>query len=152
MTVEDRLTQLGISLPPPPHAVAKYVPVVIAGGLAFVSGQIPIEGLKPLAVGRVGADIDAAAAADLARRCVLQALAALRAELGNLDQIRRIVKMTVLIASTEDFTQQPIVANGASQVLLDIFGESGQHARVALSAMALPMGVPIELELIVALI
>lgn len=124
----------------------------MAGGLAFVSGQIPIEGLKPLAVGRVGAEIDTAIAADLARRCVLQALAALRAELGNLDQIRRIVKMTVLMASTEDFTQHPIVANGASQVLLDIFGESGQHTRVALSAMALPMGVPIELELIVALI
>jgi enamine deaminase RidA (YjgF/YER057c/UK114 family) len=148
MGVDDRLSQLGIELPPVAAPVASYVPVVVSNGFAFVSGQVAMEEGKPLYRGRLGADVPLEDGAAAARRCALQALAALKAELGSLDRIARIVKLTVWVAGTEDFTDQPKVANGASDVLGEIFGDAGKHARAAVAAPALPLGVPVEVEVL----
>jgi enamine deaminase RidA (YjgF/YER057c/UK114 family) len=148
MSVDDRLSELGIELPTPSAPVASYVPVVVAGGLAFVAGQVPLEEGKPMITGRLGQELSTDDGARWARRCALQALAALRAELGSLDRVRRVAKVTVWVASTEAFTEQPKVANGASDLLAEVFGEAGKHARAAVSAPSLPLGVPVEVELI----
>jgi enamine deaminase RidA (YjgF/YER057c/UK114 family) len=148
MGVDDRLSELGIELPPVAAPVASYVPVVVSNGFAFVSGQVAMEEGEPLYRGRLGADVSLEDGAAAARRCALQALAALKAELGSLDRIARIVKLTVWVASTEDFTDQPKVANGASDVLGEIFGDRGKHARAAVAAPALPLGVPVEVEVL----
>jgi enamine deaminase RidA (YjgF/YER057c/UK114 family) len=148
INVEDRLAELGIELPPAAAPVASYVPVVVAGGLAFVAGQVPMEEGKPMVTGRLGADITTEEGATWARRCALQVLAALRAELGSLDRVRRIAKVTVWVASADDFTEQPKVANGASDLLVEVFGEAGKHARAAVSAPALPLGAPVEVEVV----
>jgi enamine deaminase RidA (YjgF/YER057c/UK114 family) len=148
MGVDDRLSQLGIELPPVAAPVASYVPVVVSNGFAFVSGQVAMEEGEPLFQGRLGAEVSLEDGAAAARRCALQALAALKAELGSLDRIARIVKLTVWVASTEDFTDQPKVANGASDVLGEIFGDRGKHARAAVAAPALPLGVPVEVEVL----
>ena len=128
--------------------MASYVPVVVSRGLAFVAGQVPLEEGKPMATGRLGDQIDIEQGAGLARRCALQALAALRAELGSLDRVVRIAKVTVFVASADSFTDQPKVANGASDILGEVFGEGGKHARAAVGVSALPLGVPVEVELI----
>lgn len=128
--------------------MASYVPVVVAGGLAFVAGQVPLEDGKPMGTGRVGAEVTAEEGAAHARRCALQALAALRAELGSLDRVRRIAKVTVWVASTDEFTEQPRVANGASDLLVEVFGEAGRHARAAVATPVLPFGVPVEVEVV----
>jgi enamine deaminase RidA (YjgF/YER057c/UK114 family) len=146
--VDERLKELGIDLPPVPRPVASYVPVAVGGGLAFVAGQVPLEDGKPLATGLVGDQVSTEEAAALARRCALQALAALKEELGSLDLVRRIVKVTVWVASVDGFTQQPQVANGASDLLGEVFGEAGRHARASVSAPSLPLGVPVEVEVI----
>lgn len=148
MGVDDRLSQLGIELPPVAAPVASYVPVVVSNDFAFVSGQVAMEEGEPLYRGRLGAEVSLEDGAAAARRCALQALAALKAELGSLDRIARIVKLTVWVASTEDFTDQPKVANGASDVLGEIFGDRGKHARAAVAAPALPLGVPVEVEVL----
>ena len=152
MGAEDRLRELGIELPPPPEPVASYVPVVVSGGLAYVSGQVPMADGKLLWTGKLGAELDLAAGAEAARRSALQALSALRAELGSLDRIRRIVKVTVWVASAAGFTDQPKVANGASDLLVEVFGEAGRHARAAVGAPALPLGAPVEVELIAEIV
>jgi enamine deaminase RidA (YjgF/YER057c/UK114 family) len=139
---------LGIELPPSPAPVASYVPVVISGGLAYISGQVPQEAGKLLWRGKVGGDLDLSAGADAAKRCALQALAALREALGTLDRVRRIVKVSVFVASHPGFTDQPKVANGASDLLVEVFGESGRHARVAVGVAELPLGGPVEVELV----
>src|SRR5438874_5689130 len=123
MGVEDRLRELSIELPPPPEPVASYVPVVLSGTLAFVSGQVPMSDGQLMWTGKVGADIGPEEASDASRRCVLQSLAALRVALGDLDRVRRIVKVTVFVASAPGFTGQPKVANGASDLLVEVFGE-----------------------------
>lgn len=146
MGVEDRLAGLGIELPPVPSPVASYIPVVVSGGLAFVAGQIPLVEGELLARGKLGAELDAEAGADAARRCAIQALSALRAELGSLDRIRRIVRLTVFVASAPGFTDQPKVANGASDLLGEVFGELGKHARSAVGVAELPLGAPVEVE------
>lgn len=148
MTVEDRLRDQGIELPPVAAPVASYVPVAVAGGLAFVAGQVPLEEGKPMATGRLGAELTTDEGAFWARRCALQGLAALRAELGSLDRVRRIAKVTVWVASTDSFTEQPKVANGASDCLIEVFGEAGKHARAAVAAPVLPLNVPVEVEMI----
>jgi enamine deaminase RidA (YjgF/YER057c/UK114 family) len=145
---EARLRDLGIDLPPAAAPVASYVPVAVAGNLAFVAGQVPLEDGKPMVTGRLGAELETEEGARWARRCGLQALAALRAELGSLDRVAGIVKVTVWVASTEGFTEQPVVANGASDLFVEVFGEAGKHARAAVSAPALPLGAPVEVELI----
>ena len=148
MGVSDRLEELGIQLPPAARPVASYVPVTQGGGLAFVAGQLPLEEGKPLVTGRVGESVSVEQGQELARRCALQALSALKEELGSLDRVRRILKVTVWVASGEGFVEQPKVANGASDVLVEVFGEAGKHARAAVSAPSLPLGAPLEVELI----
>jgi enamine deaminase RidA (YjgF/YER057c/UK114 family) len=148
MGVEERLAGLGVELPPVPQPVASYVPVVVSGELAFVAGQIPMAEGQLLAEGKLGAELSVEAGADAARRCVLQALAALRSELGSLDRIRRMVKLTVFVASAPGFTDQAKVANGASDLLGDLFGDAGHHARAAVGVSELPLGAPVEVEVL----
>ena len=149
MTAEERLRDLGLELPPAPAPVASYVPVVVSGSLAFVSGQVPMAEGKLLWSGRIGAELDVAAGAEAARRCALQCLAVLRAELGTLDRIRRVVKASVFVASAEGFIEQPKMANGASDLFVAVWGEAGKHARAAVGCPALPLGAPVEVELVV---
>jgi enamine deaminase RidA (YjgF/YER057c/UK114 family) len=148
MEAERRLGELGIELPPVPQPIASYRPVVIAGAFAFVSGQIPAADGAPLWTGKLGGEISVDEGRLAARRSALQAVAALRGELGSLDRVRRIAKVTVFVASAEGFTEQPKVANGASDLLVEIFGEDGRHARAAVGVAELPLGVPVEVELI----
>jgi enamine deaminase RidA (YjgF/YER057c/UK114 family) len=148
MSAEDRLKELGIELPPAPQPLASYVPVSVSGGFAFVAGQVPMAEGKPLVTGKLGDNIDVATGADAARRCALQALAALRFELGSLDRVSRIVRLGVFVASASGFTDQPKVANGASDLLAEVFGESGRHARIAVGVSELPLGAPVEVEVL----
>jgi enamine deaminase RidA (YjgF/YER057c/UK114 family) len=148
MSAEDRLKELGIELPPAPQPLASYVPVSVSGGFAFVAGQVPMAEGKPLVTGKLGDDVDVATGADAARRCALQALAALRSVLGSLDRVRRIVRLGVFVASAPGFTEQPKVANGASDLLAEVFGESGRHARIAVGVSELPLGAPVEVEVL----
>ena len=148
MGAESRLRELGIELPPAPAPVASYVPVVVSGGLAYVSGQVPMADGKLLWKGKLGAGLDLVAGAEAARRCALQALSALRAELGSLDRVRRIVKVSVYVASDRGFTDQPKVANGASDLLVQVFGDPGRHARAAVGVSELPLGGPVEVEVV----
>lgn len=144
MSVDERLAELGIELPPPPSALAAYVPCVVAGPFAFVAGQIPMVDGEVQSPGHVGADVSIEEAFDGARRCALQALAALKVALGSLDRVRRIAKLEVLIASAPGFTSQPMVANGASELLVEIFGDAGKHARAAYGVVELPLGASVE--------
>ena len=146
MGVEERLTELGIELPPAPAPLASYVPVVVAGGLAFVAGQGAIVDGKPLHAGHLGDDVTIEEAQEAARLSALQALAALKAELGSLDRVRRIANVTVYVSSAPGFTQQPQVANGASELFVEVFGEAGRHARAAVGVPELPLGIPVEVS------
>jgi enamine deaminase RidA (YjgF/YER057c/UK114 family) len=148
MGIDARLAELGIELPPPPKPVASYVPVTVAGGLAFVAGQVATEDGEPLHPGHVGAEVSLEDAQEAARRCALQALAALREELGDLERIRRIVQVSVFVASAPGFTAQPQVANGASDMLVQVFGDSGRHARAAVGVAELPLGAPVEVTVV----
>jgi enamine deaminase RidA (YjgF/YER057c/UK114 family) len=148
MSIDERLAELGIELPPVAAPVASYVPVVVSNGFAFVSGQVALDEGKPIHQGRLGAEVSVEEGMESARRCALQALAALKEALGSLDRVKRIVKLTVWVASTDSFTNQPRVANGASDLLAEIFGEEGRHARAAVAAPALPLGVPVEVEVL----
>lgn len=148
MSVDERLAELGIDLPPAAAPVASYIPVVVSNGFAFVSGQVAMEEGEPMYRGRLGADVALEDGVAAARRCAIQALSALKAELGSLDRVTRIVKLTVWVASTSEFTDQPKVGNGASDLLQEVFGEAGKHARAAVAAPALPLGVPVEVEVL----
>lgn len=149
MKVTERLAELGISIPAVAKPVASYIPSSISGNLVFTAGQLPfLDGSLP-ATGKVGADVDATEAAGMARTAVLNALAAIETSIGSVDRITKIVKLVVFVASAPDFTGQPGVANGASDVLVEIFGESGRHARSAVGVAVLPLDAPVELELIV---
>jgi enamine deaminase RidA (YjgF/YER057c/UK114 family) len=150
-TPEERIAELGITLPEPPPPVAAYVPFVVHDGLVWVSGQVPIrEGGLPR-TGLVGRDISVEDAAEEARFCAINALAQLRAAAGSLDRIERIIKLTVFVASSEGFHAQPLVGNGASELLQEIFGEAGRHARSAVGVAELPLGAPVEVELVAAI-
>jgi enamine deaminase RidA (YjgF/YER057c/UK114 family) len=142
--IEERLAELGIELPPVVAPLASYVPVHVAGDLAFVAGQVPLVDGVPMATGRVGKDVAVEQAAAAARRCALQALAALREALGSLDRVAAIAKVDVFVACGKGFTDQPSVANGASDVLVEVFGEAGKHARAAVGVASLPRDVPVE--------
>jgi enamine deaminase RidA (YjgF/YER057c/UK114 family) len=146
--VEDLLAELGIRLPPAAAPVASYVPVRVSGEHAFVAGQIPIEDGKVLSSGKLGEDLTVEQGSEAARRCALQALSALREALGTLDRVKGIVKVDVFVASAPGFTQQPAVANGASDVLVEIFGEEGRHARAAVGVSELPLGASVEVAVI----
>jgi enamine deaminase RidA (YjgF/YER057c/UK114 family) len=128
--------------------VAAYVPVVQTGNLAFVSGQGPVREGKPVFVGRLGAEISLEQGQEAARLAMLNCLAQLKAHLGSLDRVRRIVKVLGFVAGTDQFDQQPYVINGGSQLLEQVFGEAGRHARSAIGTNKLPFGIPVEIELI----
>ena len=147
-TIDARLNELGITLPDAPAPAANYVPFVQSGKLIFVSGQIS-QGEGGLIKGKLGADMDVPAGAEAARRCGLSLIAQAKAALGgDLDSIARVVKLTGFVNSTTDFTDQPKVINGCSDLMVEVFGEAGRHARAAVSAPALPLGVAVEIEAI----
>ena len=148
MTVADRLAELGLVLPAVVPPVAVYVPAVRSGSLVFTSGQLPMVDGALAAVGKVGALVTPEQAKDLARTCALNALAAIDALVG-LDSVVRVVKVVGFVASTPDFTGQPAVVNGASELLGEVFGDAGVHARSAVGVAALPLDAPVEVELIV---
>lgn len=148
---DARLRELGIQLPAAPRPLAAYVPIVVRDGVAYLSGQIPMEDGRPLWQGRLGSELTPDEGKAAARRCALQALAVLKGELGTLDRVRQILKMTVYVASAPTFVEQPAVANGASEVLLAVFGDAGKHARVAVGTSSLPVGVPVEVDLVVSI-
>jgi enamine deaminase RidA (YjgF/YER057c/UK114 family) len=150
--VEDRLAGLGRTLPGVAAPVAAYVPAVRSGDYVFTSGQLPIVDGSLAATGKVGAEVSAEDAKRLAATCVLNALAAIKAEIGDLDRVRRIVKVVGFVASTPDFTGQPGVVNGASDLLGDVFGDKGVHARSAVGVAVLPLDAPVEVELIVEIV
>lgn len=149
MSYEQRLTQLGITLPAPPKPVATYIPAVLAGELLFLSGVIPFRDGKLVFEGKLGRELTVEQGAEAARIALLNALAIIRQELGTLDRVKKVVRMTGHVASAEGFVQHPVVINGASDLLVRIFDEAGRHARVALGAAELPLNAPIEIELIV---
>ncbi len=145
-----RLRELGLELPAVPAPVAAYLPALRHGAMIYTSGQLPTRGGELLAVGKVGAEVSTEIAVECARAAVLNAVAAVAAEAGGIDQIVRIVKVTVFVASAPEFTGQPQVANGASELLGEIFGPAGRHARSAVGMAVLPLDAPIEIELIAA--
>lgn len=149
MSIEARLAELGITLPEPAAPVAAYVPVVIAGGLAHVSGQLPFIDGK-LVTGRLGEDVSVEDGTAAARACGLMILAQLKAALGSLDRVEQVVKLGAFVNSTGDFTDQPKVANGASELMADVFGDAGRHARAAVGVPALPLGAAVEVDAIFA--
>jgi enamine deaminase RidA (YjgF/YER057c/UK114 family) len=144
----ERLAALGLTLPPVTPPVAAYVPALRTGRYVYVSGQVPVADGKLLAVGKVGDGVSAAEAAGLARACALNAIAAAAGAAGGLDEIRRIVKVTGFVASAPGFNGQPQVINGASELLIEVFGEDGRHARSAIGVAELPLDAPVEVELI----
>lgn len=149
MSVEQKLTELGITLPAPPKPVATYIPAVQAGDLLFLSGVLPVRDGKLVFEGKLGRELTVEQGCEIARIALLNALAIIRQELGSLDRVKRIVRMTGHVASAEGFVQQPAVLNGASDLLVNIFGDAGRHARVALGAAELPLNAPVEIEMIV---
>lgn len=146
--IERRLQDLGLQLPEVPQPVASYVPCVRTGNLVFVSGQGPFKDGKAEIAGKVGAEISVEEAYQIARRLALQALAVLRAELGDLDKVSRIVKLVGWVNSAPGFNRQPQVINGASDLLYEVFGPRGRHARSAVGAAELPLNIPVEIEMI----
>jgi enamine deaminase RidA (YjgF/YER057c/UK114 family) len=146
-TPEQRLEDLGLQLPEPPTAVANYVGAVRVRELLFVSGHGPVKEGEHLFIGKLGRDMDVEEGAAAARLVVLNMLATIKAELGELDHVRRVVKLLCLVNSAPDFRRQPLVANGASDLLVEIFGkERGSHARSAIGMGALPFGIAVEIE------
>lgn len=148
--VAARLAALGLTLPPAPAPAANYVPWVLSGATLWVSGQIS-QDANGLIRGRLGADMDVAAGAAAARTCALALIAQAQAALGDLDRVARVVKLTGFVNSTADFTDQPEVINGASDLMVAVFGEAGRHARSAVSAVSLPRGVAVEIEAVFAI-
>jgi enamine deaminase RidA (YjgF/YER057c/UK114 family) len=147
--IEDKLISLGITLPSPSASAGSYVPVVISHNFAFVAGQIPIEGGQVKFKGKVGMDISIEAGQQAARLCTINALAQLKSALGSLDRIKRVVKVTGFVNCDPSFAEQPKVVNGASDLLVQVFGEKGKHARAAVGASSLPLGSSVEVEFIV---
>lgn len=151
MKIEARLQSLGLALPPPRAPAHAYQAVVVEGGLAWVSGQLPWAGEALRATGKLGAGIDLATGQDCARACVLSGLAVLAEAVGDLDRVRRIVKVTGFVASAAGFNDQPKVLDAASNLFMEIFGEAGRHARSAVGVAELPRDVPVEIEFVAAI-
>lgn len=145
-TIESRLAELGVTLPDAPAPAANYVPFVVVGNIVYVSGQIS-QNVDGLIKGRLGADMDAPAGAEAAKRCAISLLAQVKKACGgDLTRLLRVVKLTGFVNSTPDFTDQPKVINGASDFLVAALGDAGRHARSAVSAASLPLGVAVEIE------
>ena len=147
--VEDRLAELGLVVPAVAAPVAAYVPAVQTGNHIFTSGQLPLRDGQMILTGKVGGEVSAEEAANCAKQCALNAIAAVKAEIGDLDRVTRVVKAVVFVASTPDFTGQPLVANGASELFGAAFGDAGKHARSAVGVPVLPLDSPVEVELVV---
>lgn len=147
--IDAKLAELGLVLPEPAAPVAAYVPVVVAGGLAHVSGQLPFID-DVLVKGRLGENLTTGEGYEAARACGLMILAQLKAALGSLSRVERIVKLGAFVSSTADFTDQPKVANGASELMAAVFGDAGKHARSAVGVPVLPLGAAVEVDAIVA--
>jgi len=148
--IEQRLAELGIDLPVAPVPAFQYVPVTVHERLAFVSGQLPRKG-EEIVTGKVGSDVDLERAQEAARLCIIQGLACLRQNLGSLDRVERILKLTGFVASASGFNQQPKVIDAASELLGKVFGENGRHARSAVGVAELPRNASVEIEMIVSL-
>lgn len=148
-TPEERITELGLTLPSDAAPLAAYVPAVRSGNLVFTAGQLPRRDGELVATGKVGAEVTPEVAAEAAAACALNALAAIKGEVGDLSAVRRVVKVVVFVASAPDFTGQPGVANGASELLGKVFGDAGVHARSAVGVAVLPLDVPVEVEVVV---
>lgn len=151
MTVEQKLEALGLYLPEAAAPVASYVPVVEANGLLHVSGQISFAADGSLITGRLGENMSVEAGQDAARRCALMILAQVKAALGGFERVKRVVKLGVFVQCTADFTKQPEVANGASDLMVEVLGDAGKHARAAVGVPALPRGVAVEVDAIIEL-
>jgi enamine deaminase RidA (YjgF/YER057c/UK114 family) len=149
-SIETHLAAQGIALPVAAAPVAAYVPTVLAGGLLHVSGQLPFSAEGALMTGKLGDTRDLEWGAQAAERCALMLLAQIKAALGDLDRVERIVKLGVFIASTPDFTDQPKVANGASEMMVRVFGDAGKHARSAVGVPVLPLDASVEVDAIIA--
>ena len=149
MSIDQRLAELGIDLPQPAAPVASYVPAVEANGLLHISGQISFAEDGSLITGRLGDNVDLDGGIAAARRCGIMLLAQMKAALGSLDRVGRIVKLGVFVSSSGDFTDQPKVANGASELMQEVFGEAGRHARSAVGVPVLPLGVAVEVDAII---
>ncbi len=149
MSVEQKLAELGLTLPNVATPAGAYVPAVISGNLVFTAGQIPLVDGTLMATGKVGQEISPEFAKEIAQRCALNALAAVKSVLGDLSRVKRVVKVVGFVASTPDFTGQPGVLNGASELLGQVFGDAGLHARSAVGVASLPLDAPVEVELIV---
>src|SRR4051795_2022397 len=147
MSIDQRLSELGITLPQPAAPVASYVPAVEVGGLLHISGQISFAEDGNLILGRLGEDVNLERGTEAARRCGIMLLAQIKAALGSLNRVERIVKLGVFVNSAAGFTDQPKVANGASELMQEVFGEAGRHARSAVGVAALPLDAPLEGEL-----
>lgn len=148
MKVESKLKELGIVLTEPAKPLAAYVPAAKSGEFVYVSGQLPLEDGALQTKGTVGKDVSTEKAKELARACAIQCLSALKSVVGDLDNVKKIVKVTGFVASTADFTEQPAVINGASELIAAAFGDAGLHARAAVGVASLPLGAPVEVELI----
>jgi enamine deaminase RidA (YjgF/YER057c/UK114 family) len=143
-----RLAQKNLTIPEPSVPLASYVPAVAihSGAIVLIAGQVPVIDGKPIAVGHVGQTISIEVAQECARRCVLNGLAALRAEIGDLARLRRVARVGCFVACSAQFTEHPKVANGASDLLVELLGDDGKHARAAVGVASLPLGVPVEIE------
>lgn len=148
-TPEEALKRLGLEVPAVAKPVAAYVPAVRTGNYVFTSGQLPMRDGKLIATGKVGGEVSPEEAVECAAQCLLNGLAAIKAEIGDLSSITRVVKVVAFVASTPDFTGQPHVANGASELVGTVFGDIGQHARSAVGVPVLPLDAPVEVELVV---
>lgn len=148
-TPEERLEELGLSVPGVAAPVAAYIPAIRSGNHVYTSGQLPMRDGRLLHTGAVGGVVSQDEAVECARQCALNALAAIKAEVGELTAVKQIVKVVVFVASTPDFTNQPLVANGVSELLGEVFGDAGRHARSAVGVAVLPLHAPVEVELLV---
>ncbi len=149
MSANQRISELGIVLPQVATPAGAYVPAVVSGNLVFTAGQIPLVDGKLAATGKVGKDLTAEQAKEFARICALNAVAAVKSVIGDLDRVKKVVKVVGFVSSDPSFSQQPAVVNGASELLEQIFGEKGIHARSAVGVAVLPLDAPVEVELIV---
>jgi enamine deaminase RidA (YjgF/YER057c/UK114 family) len=148
-TPEERLAELGLAVPEVAKPVAAYVPALVSGDLVFTSGQLPMREGELMVTGKVGGEVSPEEATECAQQCALNAIAAVRSVIGDLSNVVQVVKVVAFVASTPDFTGQPQVANGASELLGKVFGDAGRHARSAVGVPVLPLDSPVEVELIV---
>jgi enamine deaminase RidA (YjgF/YER057c/UK114 family) len=148
-TPEERLAALGLDVPAVAKPVAVYVPALRSGNHVYTSGQLPMRDGELILTGKIGGDVTPEQGVECARQCALNAIAAVRAEVGDLSAVKRVVKVVAFVASTPDFTGQPGVANGASELLGEAFGDAGRHTRSAVGVAVLPLDAPVEVELVV---